>query len=104
MTNVTQLADMILIQTQEMVRLAELGDLEAFRGSQVERDRLIAQLESDTLEVDSPEKVRQTLIDAKQLNDQLRDALQEQERKLLNQKSELKRGQTMRRAYGENQS
>jgi len=103
MTDVTRLANAILSKTQEMVRLAESGDLEAFRGSQIERDRLIAQLESDPLEVETPEAVRETLIAAHHLNDQLRDALQTQERRLLDQKSELRRGQTMRRAYGDNQ-
>jgi len=103
MTDVTNVANQILAKTQEMVRLAEMGELEAFRASQIERDRLIALLESEPLEVNAPLEVREILVEAQQLNNALRDALEAQERKLLNQKSELKRGQTMRRAYGNNQ-
>lgn len=102
MTDATHIADAILETTKQMVALAEQGDISAFRQTQQQRDALIQQLEAVPLEVEAPDSVRDTLIEAQQLNDQLRQALSDQERALLDRKSEIKRGQRMQQAYGNN--
>lgn len=97
-----QIAERILEITRQIIELAQAGELDAFRDRIAERDALIARMETEPMEVTDADAARNTLIEARELNDQLSTQLQGEQQKLLDQKSQIKRGQRMQKAYGSN--
>lgn len=101
MPSVTNLASLVLSKTQELVESAKHGDIERFNGLRLEREQLIEQLAALDV-IEEPAATIETLIEARALNNQLLDEFERQQKKLLNEKSALKRGASMQRAYKQN--
>jgi len=92
----------ILELTQHMDGLALNGDLEAFVKTQRERDAMVDILERDAHTMDNPERVRDNLLRAQALNQQMMDHFTAAQKTLLNEKSTISKGLKMKQAYGAN--
>ena len=102
MTTIDELSQAVLEQTEAMVQSANNGELELFNAHKEQRDALIHQLENQALSVEDAETSRDTLIRAKQLNDTLLADLESRQKKLLDERSAIKKGARMRDAYNQN--
>jgi len=102
MNSADQIAERILEQTELMVARAKAGDLEGFRSLQASRDKLVKSLEESSLDVTDPERVRDLLLQTKEINSALADALSAEQQSLLDEKSTLKRNQRAQAAYKAN--
>lgn len=105
MNSADKLAQEILLLTQALVVAStDLNDLNEFERIRVERDLLIAQLESEALELTDEVKTRANLSHAREINNQMMEQFNKAQQSLLDKKSELKRGARMQQAYNQNKT
>lgn len=94
-----QLAQQILDTSQTLIACAENADIEGFTQGQETRNRLISELNGLLGEVEDADFIRDALNQSKALNTELAASFKGEQQKLLNQKSELVKGQAMKSAY-----
>ena len=103
MKTTEELAELICNLSQQLAAAAENGDRTSFYESMAAREQAIDEIESHMAISGDEQRTQQLLVQARAINEQLQSSLTLEQQKLLDLRSELKRGENMKKAYGQNQ-
>jgi len=97
-----ELAASIHSLTRTLIEQAQEGELSSFYETLRLREQVLSELETHTQVSGNNERTEVLLIEARTLNEQLQQSLNQEQKRLLDERSKLQQGDKMRKAYGEN--
>jgi len=96
-----ELARAVQRETEALLEAAAHDSIDHFQDILSRRDGLIQHIENESLTLLDSKETLATLVRTRELNEMLITKLNEEQRKLLDAKSKLKKGRQMKDAYGE---
>ena len=97
-----ELAASIHSLTRTLIEQAQEGELSSFYETLRLREQVLSELETHIQVSGNNERTEVLLIEARTLNEQLQQSLNQEQKRLLDERSKLQQGDKMRKAYGEN--
>jgi len=97
-----ELAATIHSLTKKLIEQAKAGELNSFYETVKLREQVMSELETHTQVSGDNARTETLLIEARTLNEQLQQSLYQEQKKLLDERSKLQRGDKMRKAYNDN--